>query len=394
MLLELEARILKMEQKQSMGEMVFAAERITKKRLNKSTDRVEYLIKWKGWGPKFSTWEPEENILDPRLIEIFEAKQESNETSGSKRGPKPKEKQRKEKETKKDTSSESDSSSTDDETKEGSNERRQSERSKLTRKRKKKSKTPTFLLQTSSGRTPKATSRYVAENLESNAKKLKDSETVTSKKIKKVVIIESSNRKSSCSLEEDIFETTVLELEEDLRRIPTTHNGEPQTNEDLEPPKLEPNYPSENIIDNGVVSDVDPSDDNDNDDESSEDDSSEYEYEESYTLTEWFPPDFWRSGVKSAEDVLVTEVTVGGKSVVMRESRNPEGFFNPPQKPVHSLDLPFVTEQLSESPSLYPEHEPEPPLLQPSLNILSELKPGLDIAPNQENSIKETIIKD
>lgn len=51
-------------------EMVFAAERITKKRLRKG--KIEYLVKWKGWGPKYSTWEPEENILDGRLIEQFD----------------------------------------------------------------------------------------------------------------------------------------------------------------------------------------------------------------------------------------------------------------------------------------------------------------------------------
>ena len=33
---------------------------------------AEYLVKWKGWGPKYSTWEPEENILDVRLIEQFD----------------------------------------------------------------------------------------------------------------------------------------------------------------------------------------------------------------------------------------------------------------------------------------------------------------------------------
>ena len=76
-----------------LGEMVFAAERITKKRLRKgksntiffslydlrnliffSPKTAEYLVKWKGWGPKYSTWEPEENILDVRLIEQFDKK--------------------------------------------------------------------------------------------------------------------------------------------------------------------------------------------------------------------------------------------------------------------------------------------------------------------------------
>ena len=37
---------------------------------------VEYLVKWQGWGPKYSTWEPEENILDARLIDQFNEKQE------------------------------------------------------------------------------------------------------------------------------------------------------------------------------------------------------------------------------------------------------------------------------------------------------------------------------
>uniref|UniRef100_A0A6Q2YVU1 Chromo domain-containing protein n=1 Tax=Esox lucius TaxID=8010 RepID=A0A6Q2YVU1_ESOLU len=46
----------------AVGERVFAAESIIKRRIRRG--RMEYLVKWKGWSPKFSTWEPEENILD------------------------------------------------------------------------------------------------------------------------------------------------------------------------------------------------------------------------------------------------------------------------------------------------------------------------------------------
>merc|ERR1712212_1074201 len=101
LMLLLEEKIQKMEQK-NLGEMVFAAERLTKKRLK--AGRKEYLVKWKGWSPKYSTWEPEENILDPRLIKVFEDN-EVEQQPAAKRGPKPKslkekEAKRKEKEVK------------------------------------------------------------------------------------------------------------------------------------------------------------------------------------------------------------------------------------------------------------------------------------------------------
>lgn len=74
-----------------LGDQVFAAEAITKKRFRKG--KTEYLVKWKGWSPRFSTWEPEENILDPRLIQQFVQKESTRilqaaDNSAAKRGRK------------------------------------------------------------------------------------------------------------------------------------------------------------------------------------------------------------------------------------------------------------------------------------------------------------------
>lgn len=52
---------------------VFAAERIIKKRMK--SRKTEYLVKWKGWSQRHNTWEPEENILDQRLIDSYERQQ-------------------------------------------------------------------------------------------------------------------------------------------------------------------------------------------------------------------------------------------------------------------------------------------------------------------------------
>ncbi|KAJ8363255.1 hypothetical protein SKAU_G00120860 [Synaphobranchus kaupii] len=73
----------------AVGERVFAAECILKRRIRKGG--IEYLVKWKGWAIKYSTWEPEDNILDSRLIAGFEQKERERELHGpKKRGPKPK----------------------------------------------------------------------------------------------------------------------------------------------------------------------------------------------------------------------------------------------------------------------------------------------------------------
>lgn len=149
-------------EKKSLDEMVFAAERINKKRIKNG--KIEYLVKWKGWSPKYSTWEPEENILDQRLIEIFKEKPES---TGLKRGPKPK--TDKKQKLNKDSGSSGTESSED--------EKKEQPLKRKSRRKRKKSKGPAFLLQTSSGRTPKATTRYVAENIETPARKTKETDS-------------------------------------------------------------------------------------------------------------------------------------------------------------------------------------------------------------------------
>lgn len=54
-------------------ESVYEAERLIRKR--GKGNRVEYLVKWKGWSTRYNTWEPLENILDRRLIDQFEKEQ-------------------------------------------------------------------------------------------------------------------------------------------------------------------------------------------------------------------------------------------------------------------------------------------------------------------------------
>jgi len=49
------------------GDQIFAAERLLNQRTRKG--KTEYLVKWKGWSVKHNTWEPEENILDARLLQ-------------------------------------------------------------------------------------------------------------------------------------------------------------------------------------------------------------------------------------------------------------------------------------------------------------------------------------
>jgi len=364
-----------------LGEMVFAAERITKRRVKNG--RTEFLVKWKGWSQKYSTWEPEENILDPRLIQQFEKKiagsaasvtstpqksqagvsSASGQTEG---GSKPKkDKLKREKRL----------SSSDDDFEDDDREKR--------RNLKRTKKLPGYLMQTSSGRTPKATTRYVAESTESAGRRSSAKEETTteassttsssttrksaSQTSKKSAENKTTPKHSTPKLKSESkvgvtikksphsdssFESTILGLEEDLKKLeerkkektetvkatkskPAGNKTKP-TKEWLDssgPPKLEPNYPSNRVHprrggslhSSGSGSEEDRSSDSQHSD--SDGWSSEYEYVEVITLKEWYPPDFWRSKLSQSDQVVLTDVTVGQKTITVRECTQPEGFF-------------------------------------------------------------------
>lgn len=66
------------------GSNIYAAERILASKKSKSGTQL-YLIKWKGYSKKNSTWEPRDNIIDAKLLEAFEEKEATFEPHAKRR---------------------------------------------------------------------------------------------------------------------------------------------------------------------------------------------------------------------------------------------------------------------------------------------------------------------
>ncbi|KAJ8246391.1 hypothetical protein GJAV_G00267240 [Gymnothorax javanicus] len=77
----------------AIGGQVFDAECILSKRPKKG--KFEYLVKWRGWSSKHNSWEPEANILDPRLLAAFHKSEQEKDILLRNNGKRPRGRPRK-----------------------------------------------------------------------------------------------------------------------------------------------------------------------------------------------------------------------------------------------------------------------------------------------------------
>ncbi|CAB4067339.1 CBX2 [Lepeophtheirus salmonis] len=316
-----------MEGDDELGDQVFAAEAITKKRLRKN--KIEYLVKWKGWSPKYSTWEPEENILDPRLIDQFNRKLALEPLSSRKRGRKPISYY--------DNEQGGDSSGGEDRSrgrKDNSSSGTHGEKSQQAEK--------PFILPTQSGRTPRPPERYQEKTTDHHRKRQKpravnvpNSCQSTDDEEEKEVFINHRRKITKKTLSSQMppispFEKkgkigiTIKKSPNSDRTFQTSLLGEfDHDEEEEEEEEEEDDYDEDSSDDKKLV-------------ESPQitlrkvDDEREYSTEEIYELKEWFPPDFWKAKQKSynnTDDNYVADVMVNDITVTLVESRSSNGFF-------------------------------------------------------------------
>jgi len=67
------------KKREEVANKTYMVERLLKRRKRKG--RIEYLVKWKHWDRSHNSWEPEGNILDQTLIDLYEEKHEEKRKS-------------------------------------------------------------------------------------------------------------------------------------------------------------------------------------------------------------------------------------------------------------------------------------------------------------------------